>query len=294
MYCGCGRGRHPDEPRRRLLALHLRGPGLARDQALREVLEHAERGALLFLGDTGEALEHRVPAGDRHRRGLDRQRGRAPSCRSRRSTSDATRGSNSVPPLANAAYAFASCNGVARMSPWPTADRMLSPGSQSGYGNASGFASWIFCFHAASGTRPLASFGSGTPVVLPNPYWRAVSCSAVAARQVVLLVVVEVAADRVEVHVARHRERPRQRHPSVLRVVVVAEEPLRVGRVRVLALVVDGLVGVDQPGLLARDPADELERRARRVLTRRSPGRRAGSRSPGRSAPATSAWRCRW
>ena len=127
----------------------------------------------------------------------------------RRST--ATRGAarSSVPPFANVAYALASWSGVDEHV--ALADRRVDVVAGEPVGvrerrrvRARGSAA----FHAASGTRPVASFGSAMPVGSAEARTRArSSCSASPPGCCVLLAVVEVATDRVEVHVARDRER---------------------------------------------------------------------------------------
>ena len=133
-------------------------------------------------------------------------------------TSSPTCGFHSVPPFANAAYAFASCNGVTAIPPWPTAMRMSSAGYHArSLASASAVGQILLasaCFHSGSGTVPVAS-SSSTPVGAPNPNSCAVVCRprprslspAFHACQ-------NVVAGRVEVHVARAGDRALELDPS--------------------------------------------------------------------------------
>ena len=180
-----------------------------------------------------------------------------------------------MPPLANVAYAIASWIGVTSTSPWPIAERMLSPGSQSGYGNAAGFVvvDLLLPRRVGDAARPPRS-AARCRSTLPKPQFLAVAWSASPPGLLVLPAVVEVATDRVEVHVARHRERVVQVDPPGR--ALALERMVRVGRVRVGARVVDRLGRVDVVRAEAGDRGHQLERRARCVLARRRPGSSSG------------------
>ena len=141
----------------------------------------------------------------------------------------ATRGWYRIPPLANAAYADASCSGVTTRSPWPTARFAPSPGSQTCV-DPSGLPLLNACLNERSGTRPFASFGQPDAGRAPEPERARHALDAVQLLGEVGALVVGLAvllpvpeADVVEEHVARHGQGPLQVDDAVGRVLRVVE-----------------------------------------------------------------------
>ena len=103
------------------------------------------------------------------------------------------------------------------MSPWPTAERMLSPGNQSAYGNAVGVRVVDLLLPGRVGHAPRCLVGEADPRRLAEAVLARGLLERVAPGDRVTLPVIEVTADRVEVHVARDRDRTGQIHSAVAR-----------------------------------------------------------------------------
>ena len=166
-------------------------------------------------------------------------------------------GVTSVPPFAISAYSVAIWSGVTCTKPWPIEALTASPDVHLLLIGSLPNSSFLY---SASGATPAAS-GMSRPVGAPKPRRRIHSGLrlAVAVRRGA---VVEPLAERVEVRVARLRERRAQR-----------DEGVRVGLEVLVPLAVDDQVLAAQDLVRRRSTRPDCDRRDRRHRLERRAGR---------------------